>query len=177
MNKTELRLGIDIGRVIIGPVGVEGKSDTPFLNGSEEDAMRTEPMPLAFETITELVEIFEGRVWLVSKAGPRTEGRTRRWLDAHRFFTETGVLPDHLRFCRERHEKANHCRELAITDFIDDRVQVLEHLRGLTPRLYLFGPQRGPAIELHWLTPVLTWPDVRKTVIHRLPGRIECKTC
>jgi hypothetical protein len=33
-------------------------------------------------------------------------------------------------FCRQRHEKAAICRELGLTHFIDDRLEVLSHLLG-----------------------------------------------
>lgn len=132
--------------------------------------MRTPPMPDAFESIRGLTELFAGQVWLVSKAGPRIEARTRRWLDAWDFFRQTGIVRDNLRFCRQRHEKADHCRELGITDFIDDRVEVLQHLRGVAPRLYLFGPQKRMTHVPEWAAHVLTWREADKTVRSKLRG-------
>lgn len=161
----KLKLGIDIGRVIIGPAGGHGVADTSFLSGSDEDAMRTPRMPGAFEAIQRLTEVFGGRVWLVSKCGPRIESRTRRWLKEHRFFDHTGVASGNLRFCRERPQKANHCRELGITEFLDDRLDVLSHLRGITPRLYLFGPQRKDASPPEWTTHVLTWSEAERAIV------------
>jgi hypothetical protein len=84
--------------------------------------------------------------------GPRIQARTRRWLDERRFFAATGVPREHLRFCRERREKAEHALALGLTHFIDDRLDVLRHLEGIVPHRFLFGPQRwrpecGPTLR------------------------------
>lgn len=151
-------LGIDIGRVIIGPVDDDGHADTSFLSGTPDRAMETPPAPGAFAAIARLADAFDGAVWLVSKCGPRVQSKTRRWLDHWGFWATTGVAPDHLRFCLERRDKALHCHELGVTHFIDDRLDVLEHLRGFVPCLYLFGHQKARAPD--WVTPVVTWPAV-----------------
>jgi hypothetical protein len=53
-----------------------------------------------------------------------------------------------------------------ITHFIDDRVDVLEHLRPLVPRLFLFGPQRDPAApSLPWLEHLPSWKDAAARVL------------
>jgi hypothetical protein len=149
-------LGIDIGRVIIGAADDRGHADTSFLSGTPDQAMETPPTAGAFDAIARLVDTFDGAVWLVSKCGPRVQAKTRRWLDHWQFWRATGVAPTNLRFCLERRDKALHCHELGVTHFIDDRVDVLVHLRGLVPWLYLFGHQKAPAPD--WVTAVLTWP-------------------
>lgn len=163
-------LGIDIGRVIIGPVDDHGRADTSFLSGTVERAMQTPPAPGALDSIAQLARAFGGDVWLVSKCGPGIQAKTRRWLAHWHFWDATGIAPDHLRFCLKRPQKADHCRELAITHFIDDRVDVLEHLRGLVPHLYLFGAdwrtRRAPA----WALPVITWPRALAAVLATLPS-------
>jgi hypothetical protein len=62
--------------------------------------------------------------------------RTRRWLDGRNFFGVTGMKHDHLRFCRGRHEKAEHALALSLTHFIDDRIDVLQHLEGIVPNRF-----------------------------------------
>jgi len=135
-------LGVDIGRVIIAAGG--GRGDTSFLDGDLAAALATPPSPGALRSLRALVAAFEGRVWLVSKAGPRVQDRTRRWLDHHRFWEETGVAAGHLRFCRGRADKAEIARALGLTHFIDDRADVLGHMVGLVAHRLLFGPQRRP---------------------------------
>jgi hypothetical protein len=160
-KKMEPRLGIDIGRVIIS--AGEGGADTSFLSGTLEDALETPPMPLAFEQIAQLVKAFEGRVWLVSKCGPKVQERTKKWLTKHRFYDATGVSQANLRFCLKRPQKADHARQLRLTHFIDDRVDVLEHLRPLVPKLFLFGPQKG-SVDLDWLEHLPSWEGASERV-------------
>jgi hypothetical protein len=160
------KLGIDIGRVLIAPDAADGRADTSFIGGSMETALATPPYEGMFEVVPELVELFGGRVWLVSKAGPRVQEKTRQWLDLHRFFERTGIEPSNLRFCLERPQKALHCRELAITHFIDDRADVLACLEGVVPHRFLFGPQKKAHVE-QGVVPVPTWKAVRFAVADR----------
>lgn len=152
-------LGIDIGRVIIS--AGTGRGDTSFLDGDLASALRTPPAPGALPAIRELFALFSGRVWLVSKAGPRVQDRTRRWLEHHRFWEVTGVAPANLHFCRQRHEKAEIARSLGLTHFIDDRSDVLVPMLGVVQHRLLFGPQRAPAPQ-H--TSVRDWQAVLEAV-------------
>ena len=146
------RLGIDIGRVLIAAESTDG-ADTSFIGGSLQDALDTPPYEGMFEAVAPLVDRFEGRVWLVSKCGP----------SVHRFFERTGVPPANLRFCLQRPQKADHCRELRITHFIDDRSDVLRHLEGIVPNRYLFGPQRKP-VTVDGLVLLPAWKDAAALV-------------
>lgn len=157
-----MKLGIDIGRVLIQPDAGGSGSDTSFMGASLEEAVRTPPYTGMFEVVPELVRTFNGQVWLVSKAYPKMQNKTRRWLEHHRFFERTGIPADHLRFCLERHQKADHCRELGITHFIDDRVDVLTHLAGVVPHRYLFGPQKNHTAAGDPIVPVISWEAVRE---------------
>jgi hypothetical protein len=162
MNKEFPRLGVDIGRVIIDGSSHPTGDDTAFLKGGIENALRTPPMAGAFKSIARLSTLFDGQVWLVSKCGERVEVRTRQWLAYHRFFGRTNIDPERLRFCRQRPEKAIHCRELEITHFIDDRIDVLESLEGIVAHRYLFGPQRHgvPGEFRH----CVDWPAAERAV-------------
>jgi hypothetical protein len=154
-----MRLGIDVGRVLISP-GDEAKPDTSFIGGSLEDALRTPPYDGMFDVVPALVERFGGQVWIISKCGPRIQQRTLQWFERQRFYERTGIDRRNVRFCLRRPEKAVHCRELGITHFIDDRTDVLSAMLGLVPNLYLFGPQSGrpPGGMRH----VAGWADVAR---------------
>jgi hypothetical protein len=142
-NSVKSILGLDIGNVLIQPSKRENTLvDTSFLGGSIQDAKLTPPYLGMFEVAPELVAKFSGEVWLVSKAGPRVQEKTRAWLAHHRFFERTGIKPSRLRFCLERADKALHCAELGITHFVDDRLDVLQYLEPMVPTRVLFGPQR-----------------------------------
>jgi hypothetical protein len=151
-------LGIDIGRVIMCPARDDGQPDTSFLTADDAAALETPAAPGMFEVVPRLVDAFGGRVWLVSKAGTRIENLTRRWFVRHEFFARTGLKEDQARFCRRREDKRAHAAELGLTHFIDDRADVLTHLRGLVPHLGLFGVQSQPPPE--WAVPIADWSAV-----------------
>ena len=71
----------------------------------------------------------------------------------------------HLRFCRERKEKKVHGRELALTHFIDDRMDVLTHLRRVVPNLYWFGADTRSKPYPPWVTPVADWDSIRDVLL------------
>ncbi|MFN7971028.1 MAG: hypothetical protein U0166_01535 [Acidobacteriota bacterium] len=157
MNKRERepRLGVDIGRVLMCPAGDDGRPDTSFLDGDERQALAVPAAPHLYEVLPGVVRSFEQRVWLVSKAGPRIERLTLRWLHHHDFYRRTGLRQDRVRFCRRREDKREHALVLGLTHFIDDRPDVLEHLRGVVANLFLFGAQRQLAPD--WTVPVRDW--------------------
>ncbi len=161
----EQRIGIDIGRVIIS--GGAGPGDTSFFSGTTADMLRTPAVPGAFDAIAELTASVDGQAWLVSKCGARVRQRSLEWLDHHDFWSRTGIPGDNTRFCRERHEKAGHARDLGLTHFIDDKPDVHLALEGIVPHRFLFGPQRSPQ-SLSGVTDVLTWPDALREVLARL---------
>jgi hypothetical protein len=155
-------LGIDIGRVIMCPARDDGQPDTSFLTADDAAALETPAAPGMFEVVPRLVEAFGGRVWLVSKAGTRIETLTRRWFVRHDFFARTGLNEDQARFCRRREDKRSHAAELGLTHFIDDRTDVLTHLRGLVPHLGLFGVQTQPTPD--WTVPIADWFAVARAL-------------
>jgi hypothetical protein len=167
-NKSTSVLGIDIGRVIIGAADASGRADTSFLSGGEEGALATPASEGAFDAIAELTRAFAGRVWLVSKCGPRIQQLTRRWLRRHAFYQRTGMREDRVRFCLARPQKREHCLEIGATHFIDDRLDVLEHLAGTVPHLYWFGHQSAPRRAPAWAQPVRDWSETRALVLSQL---------
>jgi len=161
MERHEARLGIDIGGVVISRP--RPGEDTVFLGASEAAALETPPFHQLFEALAGLVERFEKRVWLVSKCGRRIEDRTRRWLARHRFFERTGIPQEQIRFCRDRPGKAPICRELRITHFIDDRLDVLGYLDGVVPYRYLFAPP-ATASAPHGIVTLAGWGEALSRV-------------
>lgn len=152
-------LGLDFGRVLVGSAPVDSADDTSFVGGTVADALATPPCPGMFEVVPLLVERFDGRVWVVSKARAATEQKTRLWLEHHRFFERTGIAPDNVRFCTRRHEKAIHCRTLGITHFVDDRLDVLGHLEGIVERRYLFGRQKRGVVVPDTVARIANWAE------------------
>lgn len=172
MTKTNFPvLGVDIGRVIIGASDPSGRADTSFLSGSDDDALATPPCAGALPAVAALVTAFEGRVWLVSKCGPRIQALTLRWLKRQHFHEATGLRRDRVRFCLERAQKRQHCAAIGATHFIDDRLDVLTHLRGQVPHLYWFGHQRTGTPTPDWAQPTPTWEVAQRAVLADLRGR------
>ncbi len=156
-------LGVDIGGVIIDRVN--DNTDTSFFGNKY---LQTSAVPHAFSVLQRLSGRFVGNLRLVSKCGQRTQDKTLDWLGHHRFFELTGIRPGDVHFCRERHQKAPICRELGITHFVDDRLEVLGHLVGIVPNLFLFRPQEKEVQKFkHHLSQVCrveSWPEIERVI-------------
>jgi hypothetical protein len=137
-------LGVDFGGVIHGVTYLPDGPDT-FLEGTLDEALETPFMPGATEALARLTKLFEDRVWVVSKCGPRIQSLTEQWLEHHDFFAQTGIDRSHISFCRQRPEKAPRCAELGITHFVDDRADVLESMVGVVEHLFMFASRGGEA--------------------------------
>jgi hypothetical protein len=158
-------LGVDVGGVIIQRRG--GLSDTSF---ARRVFLETPAIPGALEALRRLVsERFGGRVYLVSKCGPRIQVKTLRWLKHHRFHEATGVKPRHVFFCEERRDKAGVRARLHITHFVDDRLEVLEYLRGIVEHRYLmdFQPwsEAGPVTIPKHVRRVESWQELLRELL------------
>ena len=164
MNRTQPRLGIDIGRVIINGTAHPNGGDTAFFTGDEATMLATPEMPDALPTIARLVTRFDGQVWLVSKCGPRVEQRTLRWLAGHDFYRRTGLPADHVRFCRTRADKRLHCEQLALTHFVDDHPEVHAAIRGAVRHQYLFGDAGHAGGAPDHVHPAPTWADAERLI-------------
>jgi hypothetical protein len=160
METQNARLGIDIGGVLISRP--HDGEDTVFFGESLDAALETPPMEGMFDAVSALATLFAGRVWIVSKCGRRIQDRSRLWLDHHHFHDRTGVPADHVHFCRDRAGKVPICRDLGITHFIDDRLDVLGHLDGVVPNRYLFGPGPGPTPT--GIVRLETWRDAPRVL-------------
>lgn len=130
MNKI---LGVDIGGVIIDRQN--DSTDTSFFG---PNFLLTTAVP---DVMVQLRKLVEGgfEVHLVSKCGTNVELKTRQWLQDQRFFERTGIHPARLHFCRTRPEKGPICRDLGVTHFVDDRLDVLDCLDSVG-EVILFQP-------------------------------------
>jgi hypothetical protein len=158
-------LGVDFGGVIHGVTYRLGGPDT-FLEGSLEEALATPAMPGAMEALARLGMLFKGRLWVVSKCGPRIQDRTEKWLDHNDFYAQTGFERSHLNFCRQRPDKAPRCAELGITHFIDDRADILESMEGIVEHRFLFASRGDEApTGAHYAE---DWPTVEAQIVATL---------
>jgi len=156
-------LGVDVGGVLVDRAA-EG-SDTSFFGS---DPMSTPMVPDAFAAVATLAPLFGWRVHVISKAGPKISALTREWLARHEFFALTGVSPSNLHFVRKRHEKAPVCAQLGVTHFVDDRLDVLEHLEGVVEHRILFlgglGLNTPPQTLDSSIREIVSWADTVRSI-------------
>ncbi len=98
------------------------------------------PTEGAVEALYLLSEMrFGPRIHLISQCDEETERTRWAWLRARGFFARTGVLPDHVHFCREPWQKAKVCVDLAVSHFVENRIAAMKHVNSV-PNLYLYHP-------------------------------------
>lgn len=134
MQKPKKALGVDIGNVIIN----NRLNDLKNLDESGYAALPV--VDGAFDSLKILNDHFLGEVYLISKCTQWAEEQILIWLKAHDFYSKTDINKRHVHFVREKHEKDVICKKLGITHFIDDKLEVLSHMIGSTPNLFLFQP-------------------------------------
>ncbi len=158
------RFGIDVGGVLMGHAssftGSSGGEDTIF----SKNYLASPAAPGALDGVRTLVQVFGAEnVFIVSKAGERTQQRTLHWLEHHAWYQRTGLLPENVHFCRTRKQKQPIAQSLRLTHFIDDRQEVLRYVRQSDSMRTLVwmqpagseGEAPGPDI-----LPIFEWHDL-----------------
>ena len=152
-------IGIDIGGVIIKPAETEG--DTSFFT---DDYLQTPMFEDAIEAIRRLrEERFGHDIHIVSKCGPKVQQKSLNWLEHHKFYEATGIKRENVHFCRKRPDKAPICKRLGISVFIDDRLDVLIHMKTVPTKIHFRGTAKAKRSSLQAGFEYLTcesWQDV-----------------
>ena len=159
-----MKIGIDIGGVIIDRHRND-ESDTSLMGPNYLNAYAVKD---AFHAIERLNgTLFKDQVYVVSKCGHNIERKSREWLAHNKFHEITGVPVERLHFCRRRSEKAPIADKLALTHFVDDRLEVLGYMRDVVPHRILFNPDpkevssmsqtAGAAVHAYSWVDVLVW--------------------
>lgn len=139
-----MRIGIDLGNVIIGG----GGEDTSFFS---ENFMKTPEVPGAADALFELRE--QGHeLHVISKCGQVTELRSVVWLSNKRFVPWV-FLERRLNFVRKRHLKAPMAQALEIDIFIDDRQDIIDSMEGIVEYPILFTSWEQTMNELKGIFP------------------------
>ena len=156
------RIGLDVGGVIIDAIANDN-TDTSFRS---DNFLATTAVKGAFEAIKKLVEAYGSEnIFIISKCGPEIERKTRLWLEATGFYTITGFDPANLYFCLNRPDKAPIAQELQLTDFVDDKAEVLRYMEGIVTRRYLFGPQRKQNQDITGLIATNGWDQALASLL------------
>lgn len=122
-----MRIGIDIGNVIIGG----GSEDTSFFS---DNYLATPEVLGAWDAICKLKN--EHELHLISKCGLTVEEKSLRWLDVYGFYYS--LVPHRIHFVRKRHLKAPIAQALELDVFIDDREDIIESMQGIVALPILF---------------------------------------
>ena len=162
VRRAGMRIGIDFGGVIVKHRTRISGEDTPLLTPGDATLVN----PGVFEAVRNLVESCNGNVWIVSKAGASMQAATLAWLDSVDFYCRTGLLPQHVKFCTQREQKAVICTDLGISHFIDDKVHVMQILRNTVPHLYMFGERSSKQFCPPWATFRQSWTEVAASILN-----------
>lgn len=121
-----MKIGIDIGNVIIGG----GGEDTFFT----DDYLSTPEVDGAWKAVSKLAKNHE--VHFISKCGPVVEEKSMDWLDVEGYFH---LIPRHrVHFVRKRPLKAPMALALELDIFIDDREDIIETMQKVITHSILF---------------------------------------
>jgi hypothetical protein len=147
-TKQQRILGLDLGNTIVKP----GK-----------DGVMTAVFPDAVETIRRLkASHFGDRVYIISKVNEAQRLRAEAFLRESSFLADVGIPREQVLFCAERRDKAPLAAAIGITDFVDDRPEVLAHMDGRVSKRIAYDPNpadmalhqaqlRGVLIAKNWL--------------------------
>ena len=94
---------------------------------------------------------------------------TLDWLSKTDFYARTGLCSDHVRFCLEREDKKSICEEIGITHSGDDRIHVMQILRGTVPNLILFTPPEDKRYAPGFVTHAGSWGEVLEAIATTSP--------
>jgi hypothetical protein len=134
-----MRIGIDIGNVIIGG----GGEDTSFFG---ENFLKTPELLGSYSTIANLAD--DGHeLHIISKCGVMTELKSVRWLEDRGYFW---MIPQQrVHFVRKRGLKAPMAMSLELDIFIDDRQDVIDWMQGVVkyPILFTSWEQTNKELE------------------------------
>ena len=169
MRKFAPVLGVDLGGVVIRSAGGDG--DTGLLG---DEWLDTPAVDGCIDVLARLTAaLFDRRVVIISKAGPKIQQRSREWLEHADFFARTGIGPTNLVFVRERRDKAGACRRWHVTHFVDDHVGVLQHLTTV-PHRYLFTGGSGASTSPQQVPPGIevadSWTTVEELLRRTVPN-------
>ena len=128
-------------------------------------AVHDVPIPDSLRVLGRLAkEVFDGRVFIISKVNEEQEIRVRRALKEHAILDILRISIDEVRFCPNRADKATICRELGVTHMIDDRPEVMVGMPEVVTTKILMDPDFDDLL-LHFnricpVTLVRNWKDV-----------------
>ncbi len=102
----------------------------------------------AFRVLCRLTDDEYVDIFIISKVTPEEEKSAIKWFDEVNFFTETGIKPEQVHFCRERKDKAVIAEKVGLSHHIDDRPEVMFHM-DVNIVKYLFRPEGADLVKYY----------------------------
>jgi hypothetical protein len=171
-----MKLGLDFGNTIVS-------SERPIIAISSPEGQNKsrwiEKAGASYVVSKLIQELKPENVFIVSKATANTAARTRKWLEETGFYERTCLSPENVFFCETRAEKAPLCERLGLDTFVDDRPEVMAHLKSVTTKI-LFDPNfddlskwrseiRGELVLAAGWFDVARLLDQKRTASHLMP--------
>lgn len=160
---TKEGFGTDIGRVL-------AEHATPELLGQPGRHLTVPEIDGSFDALGLIrEERFRDTTFVISMCDEQTEVYSKEWLVHTKFTERTGVVWDHIIYCRTFAEKARIAGRLGVTYFVDDRSEVLSHFNN-GEKLFLFQPDEQECApfsqHLSKMTKVQSWREIVASVLH-----------
>ncbi len=106
-------------------------------------------------------------VVIISRQQRALWDNTTSWLVSQGFFQQTGVRPDNVHYCLDRNEKAGIAGHLGVTHFVDNRLEVFQHMTSRVTNKFLFRPQKceleNPR-EVGYVSVVWSWKEAAERI-------------
>ncbi len=129
--------------VDIGGVLRDRRLDRPDTSRGSS-ATGSPAVPGALDAVRNLAELFEGRIFIISKAhSVARQEDLMQWLEGQGVLDV--VAADHVTFVARAHHKNSECERVAATHAIDDLLEpVLKKLTGVRHRIWFLGGSPPP---------------------------------
>lgn len=141
------RWGVDFGNVLVKNFKI--KFDDPNEEITwEKVADQGELITGSLEGLKTLIDrVGADNVWIVSKVNDVQRKVAELIIKNLQICEKTGLLPDHIKFCLKRKDKAPIIKELKLDGHIDDRGEVIESLQSFLPCPIWFNPEQADMLE------------------------------
>jgi hypothetical protein len=156
------RLGVDIGGPIMSMLYGANPTDLFF-----SDRYLEVPIVVGvLASLTRLRSRFGADIYLIS-TNVRRRPQAFEILEKHRILELVGR--DHVVMCDTDAAKAIACRDLGITHFVDDRIEVLELLASVTRRYFFTSEDAHRSLPSN-IVRVASWSAIEYDLLAEVPG-------
>lgn len=152
------RIGIDIEGVIREKIAKPRTID---------GYLAATPLKNSVKSINVLVKLYgSANIFIISRCPKYAEDVILKWLDNQKFFNDIKFGRSNVFFCREQADKAPIAKQLQLTYFIDDRIDVLNAMKGIVANRILFtgGSNHGDKVVSDDIIILDNWDSVAEYI-------------